>query len=138
VVAQVQQQLQSNVATLYRMQLAFHLMLLRRSSSTAGLPTGCAHLLLVALKAMYSSSLLQPAVSSVSREEPPPTNAATQVLGPAASSAAAFTPLARVPVWWGHSTQRQQHVSNQLQIGFAAAAAHAAAALPADLPTLLV
>lgn len=50
-----------------------------------------AHLALVAENAMYSSSLLAPAVASVSMELPPPTNRATQVLGPDTSRAAALT-----------------------------------------------
>eukprot|EP00878_Enallax_costatus_P026281 GHUV01028186.1.p3 GENE.GHUV01028186.1~~GHUV01028186.1.p3 ORF type:complete len:125 (+),score=7.77 GHUV01028186.1:1170-1544(+) len=56
------------------------------------------YLFLVALNAMYSSSLLAPAVSGVSTDDPPPMNTATQVLGPDASRAAAFTPPWRSPV----------------------------------------
>lgn len=67
------------------------------------------HLLAVAEKARYSSTLLAPAVSAVSAAEPPPTTTDTHDTGPATSRHAALTPPFSVAaccwVGTGHTAQ---------------------------------
>jgi len=83
-------------------RLLMHIMLLScvHCALPAKMPAShCRHLFLVALKAMYSSSLLAPAVSAVSAAAPPPTKTATEVFGVVESKQAALMPPSKDPVW---------------------------------------